>query len=50
MEKFLMFWALLNLVVSLANVVNLRKLRQSQAEVDEMREELQEYLDNAAEE
>lgn len=49
MDKFLMFWALLNFVVSLANAVNLRRLRQAQDEVDEMREELQGYLDNVAE-
>ena len=49
MDKFLMFWACLNFAVSAANLVNLQRLRKEQKEVDEMREELQGYLDNVAE-
>lgn len=38
MEKLLMFWALVNLAVSLANAVNLRKLRLAQQAIDEQLE------------
>lgn len=34
MDKFLMFWACLNLAVSLANLVNLRRLRIREKELE----------------
>ena len=39
MEKFLMFWALMNFAISMANAVNMRKLRQLEKALYEDAEE-----------